>query len=210
MGAKLTLSSVVLGSMLLIAGNSYADDDKKSKVTYLDNCEYLPLVNNPQNPANQSVCVDAPVALTKVKVIFDMTQGVAPGKEHTGLRHMGMLAQALMGRIKQGLIEPEDISIIGVIHSSTAVRELATVHSSDITKSLIDTIFQFKNAGVNINLEICGVTLHGMREAVIASGGNPDVALKLYENLGNIIHINQGAIGRMIDLQQKKYTLIKE
>ena len=217
------LSAAIISTALLVSNTAMAHSDK---VSYLDNCQYLPLVNNPTNPENQTVCVDAPVALKKVKVVFDMTQAApAADKPHTGLRHMGMLAQALMGRINNGLMEADDISVIGVIHGSGAVKSLALANSDDNTetKNLINKIFQLKKMGVNINLEICGVTLNGMKQAKIAelveSGIEPVVAksmadngMALYSNeaLGGVIHVNQGAIGRMIDLQQKKYALIKE
>lgn len=197
------ISAAVLCSILLISGAVTAGEHEK--ISYLDNCKYLPLVNNPKNPSNKSVCVDAPVALEKVKVVFDMTQGVEPGKQHTGLRHMSLFAKALKGRMMKGKIKAENISIIGVIHGSTALKALATKNNMSVeTKKLVDTIFEFKNKGVNINLEVCGVTLHGMKTK------SPKADFTLYKNLDNVIHINQGAIGRMIDLQQKNYTLIKE
>ena len=223
------LAATMITGAILASNSALADDDHKhKKALYTDNCQFLPLVNNPQNPASQTVCVDAPVALTKVKAIFDMTQAAPENnKPHTGLRHMGMLAQALMGRINNDLINPKDISIVGVIHGSSAVKSLALANSNDNseTKKLIDNIFGLKKKGVNINLEICGVTLNGMKQAKTAEilAANPDMdpmvakamvdnGMQLYSNeaLGGVIHVNQGAIGRMIDLQQRKYTLIKE
>jgi intracellular sulfur oxidation DsrE/DsrF family protein len=67
-------------------------------------------------------------------------------------------------------------------------------------KDWIEKLFALNNAGVNIQLEVCGVTLSG------AGLTNADV----YSSANGKIYVNQGAIGRLIDLQQKGYTYIQE
>ncbi|MDH5326145.1 MAG: DsrE family protein [Gammaproteobacteria bacterium] len=195
------LKRALLISALGVAGNVSADDDKNRVGVYLDNCANLPLVSSiiSGNP-NTNVCVDAPVALEKANVVFDLNSDAVDSKgRHTGLRHMWMVATSIKARLNAGLMDPEDINIIGVLHGSGINLVLGDTNSP-ITKDLVEKIFAMKNVGVNINLEVCGVTMHGRGLS------NAD----LYNSDNGMVHVNQGAIGRIINLQQKKFVLIKE
>lgn len=196
---KRALQAAILCVALISSVSAFADGDDKNRVDqYLTDCQTLPLVTTLINgKPNNDVCVDAPVALTKAKVVFDMSSDQVDGLgRHTGLRHMFMLGTALKARINAGLLDPEDVSIIGVMHGA-GLNLALTESSSKITKGIINSIFQLKEDGVNINLEVCGVTMHGKGLT------NAD----LYSDK---IHVNQGAIGRIIDLEQHRYALIKE
>lgn len=202
---KLLLSAFVLSTACLASANVLAGDDEHSSVgTYTQNCSNLPLVDSMLSGIpNTNVCVDAPVALTKIKAVFDMSSdALDPKGRHTGLRHMMMLATALKARIHAGLLDPERVSVIGVMHGDglNLAVDTETKPINPKTKKLIEDIFALKNAGVNINLEVCGVTMHGKGLT------NAD----LYKSDNGVIHVNQGAIGRIIDLEQHHYALIKE
>jgi len=200
---KAGVKAIVLGAVLLSSLGAYADEDKGAAIdTYLDTCKNLPLVDTLLTGiANTDVCVDAPVGLTKAKAVFDMTTDHVDAKgRHVGLRHMMMLAMALKQRIDNGVLDPEEVSIIGVMHGTGLNMALKDAVST-VNKGIINKIFELKAAGVNINLEVCGVTMHG------AGYKNDD--LYVGPN-GDKIHVNQGAIGRLIDLEQHKYALVKE
>lgn len=202
---KSLFSAFILSAACLASANVLASDDDHSSVgTYTDGCAMLPLVDSMLSGIpNTDVCVDAPVALTKAKVVFDMnSNALDPKGRHTGLRHMMMLATAMKARINAGLLDPSRVSVIGVMHGdglSLAVDN-ATSPINPKTKGLIESIFALQKAGVNISLEVCGVTMHGK------GLNNAD----LYKSDNGVIHVNQGAIGRIIDLEQHDYALIKE
>jgi len=183
---------------------------------------YLPAVppakfgttnDDPNNPHN--VCVDVPVALTKAKVVFNLDVNTKDGAANSvGLKHLYMLGWALKDRIDSGLVNPSQISIIGVMHGTAAGWALKTPGATSATCDQaclddknkqhvwMDKIAQLKEAGVNIQLEICGVTMRG----------NGWTNGMLYEPDGGNgkIYVNQGAIGRIIDLQQNGYVYIHE
>jgi len=194
------IATAILTGAFVVTNSAIADDHKKID-RYMENCQNLPLVSSILNgKPNTDVCVDAPVALKKVKAVFDMNSDALDGKSrHTGLRHMMMMGTALKARINAGLVDPEDVRIIGVLHGSGVNLALSEV-MSPVTKGFIESIYALKNAGVNISLEVCGVTMHGKGLT------NAD----LYSSPNGTIHVNQGAIGRIIDLEQHKYALIKE
>ena len=194
------ISATMILAGAFVSNSVFADDHKKID-GYMDNCQNLPLVSSILNgKPNTNVCVDAPVALKKVKAVFDMNSDALDGQNrHTGLRHMMMMGTALKARINAGLVDPEDVRIIGVLHGS-GVNLAVSEAMSPVTKGLIESIYALKNAGVNISLEVCGVTMHGKGLT------NAD----LYSSPNGTLHVNQGAIGRIIDLEQHKYALIKE
>jgi len=199
---KAALKAVVFGAIVLTSVSAFADEGDVAMDSYLAVCGNLPLVDSLiSGKPNTDVCVDAPVALTKAKVVFDMaSDNLDPKGRHTGLRHMYMLGLALQARITAGQLDPSRVSVIGIMHGNGLNLALKDV-SSPITKGLMENIFALKAAGVNINLEVCGVTMHG--------GGYNNADLYVGNN-GDVIHVNQGAIGRLIDLEQHRYALIKE
>jgi intracellular sulfur oxidation DsrE/DsrF family protein len=198
------LASVILGSTTAIAHNdNYRDRDDNNVANYLDSCDTLPLVNTLiGGPVNTTVCVDAPVALKKAKVVFNLDSTILSGDNPVGLRHMWMLGNALKARIQAGLLDPEKVSIIGVFHGSGSAWALKS--SPDNVKGFIEKIFTLNNEGVNISLEMCGVTMLG-------KGWTNDNLYVSEKGKGyGFIHVNQGAIGRIIDLEQHGYAYIQE
>ena len=197
------LTGAILGSTAAFASNdndahNHKDNDNGTVAKYLDSCDTLPLVNTLiGGPENTSVCVDAPVALEKAKVVFNLDMPVTDGAGNpVGLRHMWMLGNAIKARINAGLIDPQDVSIIGIFHGSGSAWAL----NSTPMAGWIERLFALKNEGVNLNLEMCGVTMLGK------GWSNAD----LYSSDNGFIHVNQGAIGRIIDLEQHKYAYIQE
>jgi len=192
-------AAVAMASTLFISHNTMADDD--DNVEYMANCQNLPLVSSLINgKPNTDVCVDAPVALEEAKVVFDMNSDTVDAKgRHTGLRHMYMIGKALQARVNRDLMEADEIQVIGVLHGS-GLKLAMEATASSTTKYYIEEIFKLKNAGIDLNLEVCGVSMHG-------KGLNNS---HLYKSDNGVIHVNQGAIGRIINLQQKEYVLVKE
>lgn len=195
----LALQAVILGGAVMVSQSVIADDD--DAVNYLTTCQNLPLVVNIlSGTPNTTVCVDAPVALEEARVVFDMNSDAVDAKgRHTGLRHMFMIGTALKARINAGLLDPEEVQVFGVMHGA-GINLVREDMNSAVTRDFIEKIFALKNAGVNINLEVCGVTLHSRGLS------NSD----LYSSANGMVHVNQGAIGRIIDLQQKDFVLVKE
>lgn len=192
------LKAAIIAGAVLASNSAFAD---KKVNDYMDTCQNLPLVSSLiSHVPNTNVCVDAPVSLNKAKVVFDMNSNALDSKgRHTGLRHMYMLGLAMQARINAGLMEAEDVHIVGVMHGS-GVELARTASTTPMTIGFIEKIYELKNAGININLEVCGVTMHGKGYT------NAD----LLSSSNGMIHVNQGAIGRIIDLEQHKYALIKE
>ena len=200
---KNLLKAVIMAGVVFGSGNVFADRDghdghNGNVAQYLNDCAMLPLVNTlVGGPVNTSVCVDAPVAMEKTKVVFNLDATVVDGKGRpTGLRHMMMLATAIKARINAGLVDPKDVSIIGVLHGSAISWAL----KSTPMNGWIEQLFTLNNAGVNVNLEVCGVTMLG----------NGYTNEDLYSSPNGMIHVNQGAIGRIIDLEQHKYAYMQE
>ena len=197
------LLATILTGAIFVSNSAFADKDHHKVADYMDTCQLLPLVSSLVSPVpkpNLDVCVDAPVSLEKAKVVFDMNSDELDSKgRHTGLRHMFMMGTALKARINNGLMKAKKVNVIGVLHGS-GVNLALNNQANPITNKLIKDIFALKNAGVNISLEVCGVTMHGKGLS------NAD----LLDSTEGTIHVNQGAIGRIIDLEQNKYALIKE
>ncbi len=194
------LNAALLAGAFLGASSAFADGDDARVTGYMASCDTLPLVNTLiGGPVNTSVCVDAPVALKKVKTVFNLDAQVVDGAGNpVGLRHMWMLGTALKARIDAGLLDPEAVSIIGIFHG-TAISWAQNSNDPKV-KGFIEKIFALKKQGVNLNLEVCGVTMLGKGLS------NAD----LYASDNGVIHVNQGAIGRLIDLEQHGYAYIQE
>jgi len=189
------MKAMVLATTVFCSTTVFADDHGVAK--YRQNCDMLPLVNTLIGAGpNTTVCVDAPVALEKAKVVFNLDVPVMSGGNPVGLRHMWMLGTALKARIKAGLADPKKVSIIGVLHGSSTPWAL----KDSPVAGWIEKLFSLNKDGVNISLEMCGVTMMGKGLT------NSD----LYKSENGMIHVNQGAIGRLIDLQQHKYAYIQE
>lgn len=187
----------LFGSASVFAGGS-------SNTGIGEPCSHLPLINAPDGASG--VCVDVPVALGNVHVVFNNNQDAldASGKP-IALQHMILLSKGLLKRIQSGQIPPQQVSIIGVFHGATTGPWLLNDQwwaehvkgaSGNPYKPLIEQIFTLKKLGVNVQLEECGVTMVG----------NGWTNTDLYSSSNGKIYVNQGAVGRLIDLQQKHYA----
>jgi len=208
---SLFLAAAIFGSPGAFAGNT--------DTGVLDQCEKLPLVLNlapfstTYGDANNSVCVDVPVALKEVHVVFNLDTNTVDGNHvSVGLKHMFMLGTAIKDRIDRGLVNPSNVSIIGVLHGTAAkwaTNDSLTHATSEYIATQrfwINRIMALKNAGVNLQLEICGVTMRGNSW----TNDNLYTPVDSQSNPIGKIYVNQGAIGRIIDLQQQKYVYIHE
>jgi len=205
---KNLLKVFLMASALFGATNAFADSENQDKMTkYMENCDYLQTVlgmplydeTRKNNVELQQVCIDMPVAMSKAKAVFNMDAAIFDGKGRpAGLRHMYMFGKAQLARIKMGLLDPEEVSIVGVIHGGALTP--FTITPGDYAKAYLDEIFKLKQAGLNINIEVCGVTMLG-------KGYTND---QLYKSDYGMIHVNQGAIARILDLEQHKYAYYQE
>jgi hypothetical protein len=85
------LIGAILASTAAFADNDNdRDRDRGNVANYINSCDTLPLVNTLiGGPVKTSVCVDAPVALQKAKVVFNWDTPVTDGADNpVGLRHM--------------------------------------------------------------------------------------------------------------------------
>jgi hypothetical protein len=205
---------------LIVLGGLYASTSALAEGTasatgndILDQCQYLTLATNLTMPKkfgtkNTSVCVDIPVNLEKVKIVFNMDTDSVDGKGNAnGLKHMMMLGNVMKDKIQHGLIKPEDVSIIGIMHGSAL--KWATKAAPKQEKELMNAIFKLKKEGVNIQLETCAVTMNGAGLTkknlyTYDAEGKPDP-----KALGRI-YVNQGAFGRELYLQNHGYAYVEE
>ena len=183
-----------------------ADDDHDDRIDtgVISPCQYLiPTAN--LNPAAQPVCVDVPVKLKKPKVVFNMDHNAfrSDGVTPIGMRHMVMLSNAIKTRIDAGVTKAENVSVIGVFHGGPAAWVLSNEWWAENVVGAtgnpyagwLNKLAGLKAMGVNIQIEICGVTMTG-------KGWTNDM---LYPG----VVVNQGAIGRLIDLQLDDYAMIQ-
>ena len=197
--------------MIMVFGSAAAYADKTVDTGVVSPCGYLPLVGD--NP-NGDICVDVPVDLHKNFVVFNNSlNAITQWNGHNvpvAMQHMIQLGGAMKNRIQSGLMQPQHVSIIGVFHGKDAASWLlndaywqtqkipgsTTLYAANPYKGFIEQIFGLKKAGVNIQIEICGVTMH-------ANGWTND---DLYKSGYGKIYVNQGAVGRLIDLEQNGYV----
>ena len=222
MNKKYLLKAALL--MGLVLGSAAALADGTIDTGIVEPCSYPSLVGDPNNT---DICVDVPVDLQKAKVVFNnnlnaivaTTVKDAAGTPHTvpipvAMLHMLQLGGAMQNRINSGLMQPQNVSIIGVFHGKDGASWLlndaywqnqiipgtSNHYPGNPYKGFIQKIWDLKNAGVNIQLEICGVTMHGNGWTNADLYSNPSG----YPN--NQIYVNQGAVGRLIDLEQNGYV----
>ena len=159
--------------------------------------------------------------------------------EPVGLRHMALLGKVMQYRISQGLIEPSNVEIVGIFHGPAmsqgkwpfAARPFTAGGMPPEVKKWVHKIFALKNAGINIQLEVCGVTLKGMQlkmkkkaaltgqpipwhlmdeRAIYSHVHDDDDTDNGLDNATGRIYVNQGAVGRMIELQQHDFAYLQE
>lgn len=181
---------------------AYADEAVNTGI--VSPCSYPAIVGD---PTNTDICVDVPVNLKKDFVVFNNNENAISSFQGSAaplsMKHMIMLGGAMLNRISSGLMEADDVSIIGVFHGNDALSWMlndawwqANHGTNNPYKKFIEQIFAMKNKGLNIQMEACGVTMHGMGVT------NSD----LYSSLNGKIYVNQGAVGRLIDLEQNHYV----
>jgi hypothetical protein len=179
----------------------------------LDQCQYSVLATNLAMPkkfgaTNTSVCVDIPVEVHQAKMVFNMDTDTVDGNGNSnGLKHMVMMGNVIKDQIKQGLIKPEDVSIIGILHGSAI--KWATKAVPPQQKNFIDQIFQLRRDGLNIQLEACAAAMNGAgltKKNLFSydAEGKPDLAA------GGRIYVNQGAFARELDLENHGYAYFEE
>lgn len=200
--------TIVLFGMLLGANQAFA----------ADGCQYLPLVPNiiaGDPTGNTTVCVDIPNPLPNGnKIVWDIdTPVTTDGKPNTtpaGLRHMWMMSVANAAFAAKNGKDPSTYHIYGVIHGTA----LSWALNDDWWKAQLDEdgnqlypngnpegpwiqkVLAMKAKGLDIQLEVCGVTLMG-------------AGLKSSDVYPGIL-VNQGAFGRFAVLHQKDYLVIQE
>ena len=219
-----------------------------------DTCEQLWLVNDPMNSSKDAdtgggECIDVPVNLRRVKVLFNLDNAIVQKKpvgkdadgnltfemNPVGLRHMALLGKVMQHRIEEGLIEPGNIEIVGIFHGPAmsqskwpfAARKFTAGGMPPEVKKWVHKIFDLQNAGINIQLEVCGVTLKGMQKTMkLLNPGSPwwlmderaiyshvhddDDTEAGLDNASGRIYINQGAVGRIIELQMNGFAYLQE
>jgi len=226
------LKAALLSCAVAFSANALADDDNDNygiNTGVVQPCSNLWLVND---PANSTVCVDIPVNFTKVKVVFNLDSLVTAGgisypppatsndpSVSVGLRHMVMLATAIKNRLDAGTLDPNKVSVIANFHGKALPWVLndawwqAQINpatgaqaypNGNPYKGMINQLFDLKRAGVNIQLEACGVTLRGSNLT------RDNVYTRTKDGTEDRVYVNQGALGRIIYLQSKGYTYIQE
>lgn len=210
---KEILKIVVLSAAIFTAPGAIADT-----VDVMDACSTTtPMVlDAPQfegkyEKSKGSICVDIVKSFTKAKILFNLdTDSVNGNGDSKGLKHMYMFGVAMMNKMKKmqamGLpVDPADFSIIGVMHGAAVKWALRT---NPEQRFYMNKIFELANY-INIQLEICGVNMR--------SNGLTKGDLYTYDADGNVdieapgrIYVNNGAIGRMLDLQNRGYAYFHE
>jgi len=215
------MKTAVLAGAIFASTSAFAD------------CTVVPqlvtdIINGTQN---STVCVDELVTLNNEKVVFNLdsaatTDGLTGATSTSmpiGLRHMWMLATANKARILEKGLNPKQFSIIGIFHGSAAKWALSDQWWIDNVpgatgnpyKGWINRVLAFQNDGIDVQLEICGVTMSGNHWSNIPGSSWVDAAgtthTHAYSDVYPGIRVNQGAIGRLIDLEQNKgYAYIQE
>jgi hypothetical protein len=229
------LASVLLGSTSAFAQNDNGNGYAQVFPNVVDPCITPDLVLNLYAPGKYGAhngdkiteCIDVPVALDKMHVVLNLDVNTKDGsKNSVGLKHMVFLATAIKDRIMHDGVDPANVMIVGILHGTAAGWGLKTpdllpdnsnkavVDDMNLQHSWMEKIFALAHPtdgspAINIQLEICGVTMMGngwtkSNLYTYDASGNPDPV-----NGGRIL-VNQGAIGRIIDLEQHNFTYIHE
>jgi len=214
------IKTVVIASTLLGAMTAFADSDSQIVPGTINPCQNLSLAADPNNNTNTdestAVCVDVPVNLKKVKVVFNLDNAIVDGDGNSvGLKHMGMLAGVLKRAMKNGEILADDISIVGLFHGEAmTVGKWAFKAAPANIKAQMNTLFALANDPdypIHIQLEACGTTIKGMqlKGAMVPDGSGGIVPMDEKFVYPGVL-VNQGAIARLIDLEQHKYVYVQE
>lgn len=130
-----------------------------------------------------------------------------------------MFGNAMKHRIEIGEVDPADIAIVGVLHGDAMRAKWAFKNipeGNNPMASWIEQIFALANPtdgspAINMHLEACGVTLKGMQlKGAKLANGQPLDERAIYSSANGKIYLNQGALGRIIELQQNKFSYIQD
>jgi len=194
-------AAALMAGLSLVSSGVLADAAKTSGLTnYLSECKYMPTALALMNPPvkNETVCIDMPVGLDEPKVVFNLDAPLVDAQGGPiGLRHMYMVGTTLLARIKAGKLDARYASVVGVMHGGGLDWAL---NPDEKARKFIEEIFKLKNAGLDINLEVCGVTMQSKNK----------MKENLYQSKNGMIHINQGAVARIMDLQRHGYAYLQE
>ncbi len=209
--------SVVLIGALVSSGVTFADQGviaECKKLTLVTNviAGWDPILETSTPTTNETVCVDVPAQAPGSHVVFNLdtnatTNGTNSGNP-VGLRHMWMLgrAQQYKKQLNPGW-DATTFQIIGIMHGEAATWALSNQWWIDHVPGAtgnpyakwLDNLMAINNGSdgpaIPIQLEICGVTMSGK------GWTNAD----LYPG----IHVNQGAIGRLLNLEAQGYAYIQ-
>ena len=220
--------SVLVGYVSAFAGNGIGGGAGNVAQVFpdvQDPCQTPPLVLNlfssrfngaggyPETQSDE--CIDVPVALDTIRVVFNLDTDSRDGNGNSiGLKHMVFLATAIKDRIDHYGVNPNKVQIVGVLHGSGAGWAIKSTHPGTAGDSIfqqnawINKLWALKDAGVNVQLEICGVTMYGHNWTKVDLFGYDESGDPV--NVDHRILVNQGAIGRIIDLEQHGFVLINE
>ena len=180
----------------------------------------MPLASNPITTGipNTSICVDIPNNLSENHVVFNIDSlatkdGTADGVS-VALNHIWLMGSAMKARVNAGLMDAANIQIVGVMHGTSLVWGMSDEWWQSQTdkngdqlypdgnpqKKWLEKLFALNNAGINIQLEVCAVAMSGKGLT------HNDV----YSSPNGRVYVNQGAMGRIISLQQQGYAYIQE
>jgi intracellular sulfur oxidation DsrE/DsrF family protein len=212
-GKFLLGSAILLGALASSSVAFAADSNNTGQNEILDQCQYLPLATNLAFPKkfgtkNTTVCVDIPVQVEKAKMVFNMDTDTVDGKGNSnGLKHMLMMGSVMKEQIAKGLIKPENVDIIGIMHGSALKWLVKPVPPQQ--KKFIEGIFKLKREGVNIHIEACAAAMNGAhltKKNLFSydANGNPD------PKAGGRIYVNQGAFARELYLENHGYAYFEE
>jgi hypothetical protein len=219
---KYYLSAIIIAGSVLCSTYALADctyPTLASNVTEGIDLYNAGLQATPAPTKNTTVCVDVPVQLFANKMVFNIdspvtSDGTANGTP-TALKHMWMMGAANVARVKGvtkhgGTISIADFHIKGIIHGSALSWALndewwqsqvdkdgnQLYPGGNPNKEWINKVLGLQSKGLDIQLEVCAVTLMGKNLS------NTDV----YPG----ILVNQGAFGRMSALHQDGYAIVSE
>lgn len=219
---KSYFSAIIISGAMLGSGHAFADctyPTLASNVTEGIELFNAGLKTDPSPTVNTTVCVDVPVQLMKNKMVYNMDtpvtkDGTANGIPN-GLRHMWLMGSANIARamgVKKntGMEILPEFHIKGIIHGSALSWALNDAWwqgqvdedgnqlypDGNPNKEWINKVLALQSKGLDIQLEVCAVSLMGKKLS------DTDV----YPG----ILVNQGAFGRISALHQDGYAIVSE
>ena len=237
---SVALTGFIFSSTTAFAGSIYPGITDSCEQLWLVNDP-----SNPNLLPNEGgECVDVPAELKKVKVLFNLDNAVTKtspkvvrdelgekvrdenGKpvtemvtEPVALRHMALLGKVMQYRIAEKGLDPSNVEIVGIFHGQamSAMKWPFKMNQNPRVKFWIDQILALKDAGINIQLEVCGVTLKGMQKSMrdrefptVNAWKNMDEKAVYGAGTDRRIYVNQGAVARIIDLQRNGFAYLQE